>query len=119
VAKFSLRRHDVQAQVSMVLSIAAVPFLLATAFLVLRNLVLSEKIIPYSSKSLLMPAIYLAAALAGSLATAGFGLGVNSVGQRRNDKPILSWIGFFVGATVMSLVLVLLLLFKMWGEAIN
>ena len=41
----------------------------------------------------------------------GFVLGWNSAGQRRNDKPMRSWVGFFVGGGVVTLDVVLMLAF--------
>jgi len=52
------------------------------------------------------------------LSITGFGLGLNSVGQRRNDKQRMSWIGFFVGAAVFSLTLIIFFLFRARGEMI-
>jgi len=50
------------------------------------------------------------------LAVSGFGFGLNSAGQRRNDKPMLSWISFFVGGTVLCLALMLLFFFMRQGQ---
>lgn len=119
MAKFSLRRHDVQAQVAMVLSLAAIPCLLAMMFFVLRPLDVNQRIIPYNAKGMRPIAVYVSALAALSLSAAGFGFGLNSVGQRRNDKPGRSWIGFFVGAAGITLTVILLLLFRMWGEPIG
>ena len=119
MAKFSLRRHDVQAQVSMVLSLTAIPCVLVMAFFVLRPLDVNQRIIPYNAKGMRPIAVYVSALGALALSTAGFGLGLNSAGQRRNDKPGLSWLGFFVGAAGITLTVILLLLFKIWGEPIG
>jgi hypothetical protein len=53
------------------------------------------------------------------LAIVGFGLGLNSAGQRRNDKPKLSWIGFFLGAGVLCLALILFIFFRVRGEPVQ
>jgi len=53
------------------------------------------------------------AALLGAMLATGVGLiiGFNSAGQKRNTKPRLSWIGFFVNAAVLTLALVAALAF--------
>ena len=50
------------------------------------------------------------------LAAGGFGLGLNSAGQRRNDKPNLSWLSFFLGAAVLCLTAILLFFFLTQGQ---
>jgi hypothetical protein len=118
VAKFSLRRYDVQAQASVVLSAVSLVFLIGLVVLIIPRLDPEMKIVVYSRKSLRMPLIYLAGLGALGLGLAGLGLGYNSAGQRRNDKPAFSWIGFFVGAFTVTVSLILLFLFKSWGEAL-
>jgi hypothetical protein len=53
------------------------------------------------------------------LAASGFGFGLSSAGQRRNDKPQLSWTGFFIGAAILCLTVVLLFIFRVRGEFIG
>ena len=116
MAKLSLRRYEDQARISVYLSIAALVFVAALAVLILQHLVVKEKVIPYNPKSLRMPLVYAFGLTALGLGAAGFGLGLNSAGQRRNDKPTHSWIGFFLGAGAITLSLILLFLFRSWGE---
>ncbi|MGB9624401.1 MAG: hypothetical protein ACPMAQ_06015 [Phycisphaerae bacterium] len=118
IPKLSLRRYDVQARVSVVLSAAALVCVAGLAVLVFQHLVIREKVIPYNPKSLRMPLVYVSGLLALGLGIAGFGLGLNSAGQRRNDKPVHSWIGFFLGAGAITLSIILLFLFKSWGDPI-
>ena len=116
MAKFSLRRYDVQATASLILSAAAFVFVVAMAAMIAGALNMEMKVITYGSEGLRMPAIYLTGLAAFGLGVAGFGLGMNSAGKRRNDKPKRSWIGFFLGAGAITFSLLLLVLFKMWGE---
>lgn len=118
MAKLSLRRPDVQAQVSVILSLASIPFLLVLAFLIARRLDLSQKIIVYVPGGLRLILIYASGLASLGLGVGGFGFGLSSVGQRRNDKPGLSWIGFFAGAASVTLTLILLALFWFWKEPI-
>lgn len=118
MAKFSLRRFDTQARVSVYLSAASAVCLIALSGLLFRHprLALMENIIPYKPGGAKMILIYLFGALAFGLGAAGFGFGLNSAGQRRNDKPAHSWVGFFLGAGSLTLSLALLFLFRKWGE---
>lgn len=116
VANFSLRRYDTQARVSVALSIASCVTLVATAFFTLRYLDWSEYTVYYGPVRRLL--ILGAGAATLALSLAALGLGLNSAGQRRNDKPKLSWLGFFIGAGVFSLAIILLFLFKIRGESV-
>jgi len=118
VAKLSLRRYDVQARVSVFLSLASIVFLIGLAVLVGRHMNLRETMILYNPNGLRAPLIYGFGLAALGLGAAGFGLGMNSAGQRRNDRPLHSWIGFFVGAFGMTFALVGLYLFLKWKEPI-
>lgn len=118
IPKLSLRRYDVQARVSVFLSAAALVCVVGLAALVFQHLAIREKVIPYNPKSLRMPLVYTSGLLALGLGLAGFGFGLNSAGQRRNDKPTHSWIGFFLGAGAVTLSVILLYLFRSWGDPI-
>jgi len=118
VARFSLRRYDVQAQVAMILSFVSVIFLLALIVLAFQRLDTQSWVIPYSPKSFRMAAIVLCAAIAFWTGVFGLGFGLNSAGQRRNDKPAQSWIGFFVGAASVTLTLIVLAAFWLWKESV-
>jgi hypothetical protein len=120
VPKLSLRRYDVQARTSVVLSVASFVCFLGLTALVFRHpmLALKEKVIVYNPDGLRAPLTYAFGLLSLGLGAAGFGLGWNSAGQRRNDKPVHSWVGFFLGGGAITLTLILLFLFRKWGEPI-
>jgi len=118
VAKFSLRRYDTQARAGVIVSLASIVSLLAMLVLLLRNFGWSEGVIFYGNPAYKLM-IYGAAFVTILLAAFGFGFGINSAGQRRNDKPHLSWIGFFIGATVLCLTIVLLVIFRVRSEFIG
>jgi hypothetical protein len=116
MAKLSLRRYDHQAVASIILSGLSIVTMFGLVFLLFRNLNPQEKMIYYAQT-------YKLAFLGGTavtlmLSVAAFGLGLNSVGQRRNDKQRMSWIGFFIGAAVFSLTLVIFFIFHKRGEMI-
>ncbi len=123
MAKFSLSRYDTQARVSVLVSAVSCIFLaMLTVFVFsidkgLKLLDKSQYIVTYGhTRRLLVLGCGGAAIL---LAVIGFGMGLNSAGQRRNDKPTLSWLGFFLGAMVLCLAAILLFFFQTRGEPIG
>lgn len=108
-----LRRYDIQARYACVLSLVSIlPFLGAGA-LAYRNYdhVLGQII--YGSKGLFLSAFVGCSLLSIVPAGLGFLLGWNSASRRRNDRPTWSWVGFFVGGTVVTFDLILLIAFWM------
>ena len=116
MAKFSLRRYDTQARVGMAISLLAVLPLAFLAFCILQRMDWTQGSFWYGS--LRRWAILLSGAATIGMSAIGFGLGLNSVGQRRNDQSRKSWIGFFVGAGIFCLAILLLAVFKLRGDAI-
>lgn len=115
MARFSLRRFDHQARVGVVLSLASVLPLLAMGYLLAGQIDTSSWTFFYGPQRAMA---YFGAGLAAmGLAAGGFGFGLNSAGQRRNDKPVLSWIAFFVGGAVFCLAVLLLMFFRLRGES--
>jgi hypothetical protein len=119
---FSLRRYDTQARVSVFVSLASLVSLLAMTVFVFtidkgfRLIDKSQFVINYGPMRRML--VLATGACTVLLAIIGFGLGLNSAGERRNDKPTLSWIGFFLGAAVLCLAVILFLLFKTRGEPV-
>ncbi|HSW46608.1 MAG TPA: hypothetical protein VLM89_13675 [Phycisphaerae bacterium] len=118
MAKFSLRRYEDQARASVVVGIAACLGLLAQAVLVFRHINLSEWTIMYGSPNRRTLVLAATAAVLG-LGLAALGLGFNSAGQKRNDKPQFSWIGFFLGAGTICLTIIFMCLFHFRAEFIG
>lgn len=116
MAKFSLRRYDHQAIMSLTMSLISVLSLLGLAVILVQNMKWDEMIIYYGSSRKM--AVMAGTAVTLLLSAIGFGFGFNSVGQRRNEKQKLSWLGFFIGAGVISLTLILFILFRFRGEAV-
>ncbi len=115
MAGFSLRKYETQARVSVAAALASIVPLGALAFFILQPLD-SDLFIYYGAKRGI--AIYGAGLLALSLAGAGFAFGLNSAGQRRNDVPRMSWLGFFLSALIITITLMLLLFFRSRGESV-
>lgn len=95
------------------MAIVSVIPLLAALYLVWRNYNHQLGQIVYGSKGtyiMLLLGCVGASSLPGFI---GFVLGWSSAGQRRNETPTKSWIGFFLGAGVLTINFVILLAFWM------
>lgn len=117
-ARFNLRKVETQATLSIMLSLSSLFFLLGLTVLVARHLDWETKSIFYVSGTLRILALAFCAFLSLTLSVFGFGFGISSAGQRRNHKSHLSWTGFFVGAFVMCMTLVLMATFYLWRESV-
>jgi hypothetical protein len=89
-----------------------VPFVGAGALL-FRNYQHELGQIVFGSKGYFLPAFLACVLLSSAPAAVGFLLGWSSAGQRRNDKPLRSWVGFFVGGAVLTFDMILLVAFWM------
>lgn len=117
MARFTLRKVENQAQVSILASLLSVLPWAAMTFFILKNMWPNKEwVFYYGSKG--KAGILICSALALLLSTIGFGLGLNSAGQRRNEKQQLSWIGFFIGGMILTLTIVVLALFFVRGELV-
>lgn len=120
MAKFSLRRPDTQATISLILSVSAVFFVVGLAVLVLQNYTgaAQDHIIWYSQKSLRFPAIAACTVIALLFGSLGVLLGFGSADARRNERARLSWIGFFIGAFAVTLAIVFFAFFWILSESV-
>ncbi len=116
--RLNLRRYDVQARVSVVVSSASALFVIATAVLVFwpGRVDWEAWTIAYRLGSARWLAVMGCGALAALLSLTGLSFGANSAGQRRNDKQTQSWIGFFAGAFCLTLTILLLVIFLLRGD---
>ena len=115
MTKFSLRRFEDQAKASVVLGIVACVGLVVQAIMVFRHIDTNEWAIMYGNptrKYLVM----ITTAISLLVGVAALGLGYNSAGQRRNEKPQLSWTGFFLGAGVICFAVIFFVVFRTRSE---
>ncbi len=108
-----LRRYDVQASYASVLSILSIVPFIGAALLAHRNYEHELGQIVYGAKGVFLPLFLGCVAVSMVPSAVGFFLGWNSAGQRRNEKPARSWVGFFIGGVVLTLDLILLIAFWM------
>lgn len=115
--RLNLRRYDVQARVSVVLSCASILCVAAMAACIANAHIDWEYyLIRYRPGGPRWLAVMASAGLATLLSLSGLSLGANSAGQRRNDKQRHSWVGFFVGVISLTITLLLLTLFLLRAE---
>lgn len=110
-----LRRYDVQAKYALVASLVSVPPLVGTCWLVMSRFNAELQQIVYGSGGKFVPALFGCILLSSIPAFGAFVLGWNSAGQRRNDKSTRSWIAFFVGGTVVTCNVIVLIAFYWLG----
>jgi hypothetical protein len=105
VVKFSLRRFEDQAKASVVLGVVACVSVVVQVIMVFRHIDTAQWVIMYGSTSRKY-LVMIMTVLSLLIGVAALGLGFNSAGQRRNEKPKLSWLGFFMGAGVICLAVI-------------
>lgn len=108
-----LRRYDIQARYAAVLAVLSTLPSIGAVGLAMRNYEHELGQIVYGEGGAFVPAL-LACVVAG-VAPGGlaFLLGWSSVGQRRNDRPVQSWLGFFLGGAVITANVIVLIAFWM------
>ena len=114
----NLRRVDVQAKVAFMAAIISLMVTAALAFFVLKGINWDMKIIPYSAKSNRSLGVMGAGVASLAIGALGFWFGFSSAGQRRNDRQIFSWLGFFLSALAITLSAILLTVFMLWRESV-
>ena len=119
MARLNLRRYDVQASVSLYLSAASVVFVMGAAFMLFYRYDPESRTVIYMVGTPRWFLLMACAGLAGLLSLLGLSLGANSAGQRRNDKQKRSWIGFFIGAFVLTMTIILLAIYVVRGEPVG
>ena len=108
-----LRRYDVQAKYALMLSVGSViPFLGAVA-ITIRNYDGDLGHIVHGSKGLFLPVFLGCLGLSVVAGAIGAAFGLSSAGQRRNDKPAWSWIGFLLGSGMVTFDIILLIAYWM------
>ena len=118
MVKFSLRRYESQALASVVLGIVSCVTLIAQALVVFRHMNFAEWTVLYGNPNRRY-LIFCATAVTLLLGLSALGLGLNSAGQRRNERPQMSWVGFFLGVGVVCLATVFLYFFHTRSEFIG
>ena len=101
----NLRRYDVQATYAMALALFSLLPLSGASYLLIRNYRSELGAITYRSEFFL-PALLACLALAAVMSLFAILFGYNSAGQRRNEKPLRSWMGFLIGSLSLTVAVV-------------
>ena len=109
----NLRRYDVQARYAFASALASIVPAIAALWMGWRRFDADLGRIIYGSQGRFMLAFVGCVVLSMAPAALGLVMGWSSAGQRRNDLSRRSWIAFFVGGSVLTLNVVLLIAFFM------
>lgn len=116
----NLRLHETQATASLWISILSIVCIAGLAFCVFKGFNATYQSIPYNAEEgygRFRP--YLVYGGAGATFLTGFLagiLGFNSLGQKRNSKQGLSWMGMLIGALAMSIAPILFIAWRVFSE---
>lgn len=108
-----LRKFEVQARYAMVLALGSVAPCAFALFLGWTRFDLTLGRIVYGSQGKFVIAFVGCVLLSLAPGALAFVLGLNSAGQKRNDRSGQSWLGFFLGGLVLTADLILLIAFYM------
>ena len=109
----SLRRYDVQAKYAFALAMVSIVPSIAALWMSWRRFDVDLGRIIYGAQGRFVLAFMGCVLLSTAPAALAFVMGWSSAGQRRNDQSGRSWIAFFVGGSVLTLNVVLLVAFYM------
>ncbi len=99
----------------MIASCAALLPFLAAAAAGFKRYHHDLRAIQFGEASVFKASFLICIGLAVALSVVGVVLGFNSAGQRRNSQHRKSWTGFFIGAGVLSLTIILFVAFRKLG----
>lgn len=105
------RQYELQALWSVILGAVGGLAALAAAAFVLTAFDFGNFVILYSPKGFRFLAILGSVGVACLASAIGLAIGFNSAGQRLNKKSGLSWMGFFLSASVFVLAMCVFVLF--------
>jgi len=118
----NFRSFTTQARTSVLLALMAVATVAALGFCAVRGYDRQNNVINFNSNEgygQYRPIMVLALTALTFVISMGAGaLGFNSLGQKRNEKPGLSWIGLALSALCVPVALTLYFFWKAFSESI-
>lgn len=103
----NFRLYDTQALFSAILGAIALAFVIAMLIVVSRNFDPHQKVIWFNPKSRYRePIIFAATGGAILFGIISGSMGFNSLGQKRNNRQGMSWLGMALGAVSMVLAVI-------------
>jgi hypothetical protein len=109
----SLRKFEVQARYAAVLALVSLAPCAAAFVLSWKRFDMTLGRIVYGGQGRFVMAFAGCVLLSLAPSAVALILGVNSAGQKRNERSSQSWLGFFIGGGVLTLNLILLIAFYM------
>lgn len=101
----NLKSYEGQARASVALAVVGGVCALGALYFIGSAFDRELFAVVYDPKSKRLPAIGGSLLLALASGVAGFFMGLNGAGQKRNKQPQLSWTGFFLNAAVLTVAL--------------
>ncbi|MCP4592007.1 MAG: hypothetical protein GY842_14830 [bacterium] len=111
MASKSIRRYDVQAKVSLIISLLGCVGFAGLIAIMIRQYRFDERLFIYARDGMVQPVFLLGTAITALLGAIGAAIGFSSAGQRRNPMQRRSWVAFFVGTAVVAGAIISLALF--------
>lgn len=102
---FDLKSYENQAKLSVFLGFFSLAAAIGVVAMLGRNFSAEHFYVTYSSSGLWFPMLGAGMGLGLLAGAVGFFVGLNSAGQRRNNRSSLSWQGFFLNAGVITILM--------------
>ena len=118
----NFRSFTTQARTGVLLALLAVATVAALAYCAMHGYSAAENVVPYNASEGLgqhRPNLVLVLTALTVLMAIGAGaLGFNSLGQKRNEKPGLSWLGLAMATLCIPAALFFFFFWKTFSEAV-
>ncbi len=101
----NLHTYETQARLSVYLAALGAAAAVGTAGMIIRNFDRAAFYVTYNAKGPWLLVVGIGLMIGLGAATAGFFMGLNSAGQKRNKLSSLAWKGFFLNAAVLMVLL--------------
>lgn len=98
--------YETQGAISIAFALLAGVAALVAIALLARNYRPDAGYTLYSPRSMWFPMLIVSLLGGMALSAAGLGLGLNSAGQKRNTQSGRAWIGFFLSAATLAVLLI-------------
>lgn len=102
---FKVKTYEDQAKLSVWLGALGGLAILGVLFLMFRNFDRATFYVTYNPSGFWLPTLGVGLLVALVASTIGFFVALNSAGQRRNTRSVLSWQAFFLNAAIITVTL--------------
>ncbi len=102
---FKVKTYEDQAKLSVWLAALGGLAILGVLFLMFRNFDPATFYVTYNPNGFWLPTLGVGLLVALAASMIGFFVALNSAGQRRNTRSVLSWQAFFLNAVIITVTL--------------